>query len=155
MGPRIRKTVKRDSRFPERRTSPTPYLPRTVWHGGTFQQNFLYQWKCSVFVMVATHYMWLLNQWHVASVKEEEVDYKVYFYINLNSCMWLVPIVSANTRIDFVVKLIIQKSSGSRYSFGQYRNSPHTACQSSFAHRKEMWEGVKWKEPQYLEFRHS
>ena len=29
--------------------------------------------------MVATHYMWLLSQWHVASVKEEEVDYKVYF----------------------------------------------------------------------------
>ena len=62
----------------------------------------------------------------MASVKEEEVDYKVSFKINLNSCMWLVAIVSENTCIDFVVKLITQKSSGSRYSFGQHINTPHS-----------------------------
>lgn len=32
MGPRIRKTVKRNNRFPERRTPPAPYLPRIVWN---------------------------------------------------------------------------------------------------------------------------
>ena len=91
----------------------------------------------------------------MASVKDKEVDYKVYFLKCLNSCMWLVATVSDNTHIDFVVKLITPKSSGSRYSFGQHINSPHTTCQSSFAHGKEMLDGVKLKEPQYLEFRHS
>lgn len=65
--------------------------------------------------------------------------------------MWPVATVSDNSHIDFVVKLITQKG----YSFGQHINSPHTACQSSFAHRKEMLEGVKLKEPQYLDFRHA
>ena len=40
--------------------------------------------------------------------------------------MWLVAIVSENTCIDFVVKMITQKSSGSRYSFGQHINTPHS-----------------------------